>query len=324
MPSGKAVVMNANAHRGRYRKFIGLAVASAVGGLVLAGPALAAPKFGFTVTKVPSVTSIAPGGVVEYAITMTNTGEKTIQKQHFVSVSDPGADAPGPTLVGDPWPLETGDKATWIAKRTVPASTAVCGTTITNTATVTIAPPGQLKKASSRKRANAAWSFPVSATAANVVVAGGICPAPVTPSGTAGTAGTGGTVVGARPAALDLEKTGPAQMLAGGFVVFQVKVTNTGQADATNVILRDLPSRALLWRLVPTGATVSGRNAQWTIGTLAAGQSVTKTVSFRARLGASGQVCNTATASSDQAGAAVDRACVTVTAARRPATPVTG
>lgn len=329
--------MSAHAHRGRYAKFIGLAVASAAGGLIAVSPALGVGGNGkrdIELTKVASVATIIPGGVVQYDLKVKNTGELPIALKHL-NVVDPWADS-DPVFVGtddqDTGNLKVGKTALFQATKTFPTDLALCGTTAQNTAFAVVEPPGQngppadvqnssRKSSKSRKASNAAnndFAWVVKSATSGVLVTGGTCPVPppVVPSVAAATA--------LRPAALVVEKTGPARALAGGFVNFQIRVTNTGQTDAPNVVLADLPSRFLAWRSVPTGATVSGRNAEWAIGTLGAGQSVTKTVSFRARLSASGQVCNTATATSTTAGAALDRACVTVAAARRPATPVTG
>lgn len=345
-----------NAHRGRYRKYIGLAVAGAAGGLFVVGTAAAGsgqgekpekPDRGVMVTKTPSVTSVVPGGVVEYDIKVTNTGKLPIPEQ-FIKVTDPGADG-DPEFVridggNEKWPLKTDETAVYRAMKTVSLDVSQCGKPVTNTAYVSINTPvkeeegeedakgkkasaaGKRKALKARAKAVAEppWSMETSAQAA-VLVQGGTCPVPEPPVGPSSVVTPAATPVAAlRPAALGLEKVGPARALAGGFVAFQLRVTNSGQTDATDVVLRDTPPRALQWRAVPTGAKVSGSTAEWNLGTIGAGQTVTKTVRFRARLTASGRVCNTATVSSTNAGAALDRACVTVTTARRPATPVTG
>lgn len=296
------------------------------------------------ITKtVTSAATVEPGGTVSYTVTVTNNGWWDIPWDSL-KVSDPGAElSPNAAF---PTSLPVDASFSWTATKAIPASIDACGP-VSNTASVSVVPAGLPLTKAQRKRlakmskaqrtaflkrlkkvpngvaqaAPTGFIDPVpgnnSATAAGVTVAGGICET-VTAAGT--------PVVGLRPASAGLEvsKTGTARVVAGGNVVYRITVTNTGGADATGVVLNETPPGTLVWRAVPAGATRSGRNVSWNIGTLTAGQSVTKTVSFKMRRTATGRSCNVASATSTNAGSARDRACTTVSVARRPATPVTG
>jgi uncharacterized repeat protein (TIGR01451 family) len=297
-----------------------------------------------------SAATVEPGGTVSYTVTVTNNGWWDIP-WGSMKVDDPGA-----TLVPDatePPELLKGASFSWTATKPVAASTEVCGTTVTNTASVSVAaavPPlsiaqrKRLAKMSKAKRAAflervkkasngvaqqvlpTGFVDPVagnnSATAAGVLVTGGICPVdtPVTPASVP-------EVVAFRPAGaptLAVEKTGTARVLAGGNLLYRITVRNTGAEPATGVVLTDTPPGTMLWRAVPTGATRAGRTVSWNIGTLEGGQSVTASIRLKMRRTATGRSCNVASATSTNAGSARDRACTTVSVARRPATPVTG
>ena len=157
---------------------------------------------------------------------------------------------------------------------------------------------------------------PVTAAAAPILVAGAICNTPLTPA----------SVTALRPAAaaLTVAKTGPARALAGGRVTYRVTVTNNGSADATGVVLRDQPPGAMALVSKPAGSRMEGTAVLWDIGTIPAGQSVSKSIRFTARRTASGRKCNTAFVVATGVETAQARACTVVVAARRPVTPVTG
>ncbi len=319
-----------------------------------AARALAAPgcnrlvDLGITKTLTGPAT-VEPGGTVSYTVTVTNNGWWDLPAG-AMTVSDPGADLT-PT---DPSPaLKVGASFEWTATKPVAASTEVCGTTVTNTASVAVAaavPPlsiaqrkrlakmskakrtaflKRVKKASNGMAQAAPTGFvdPVagnnSATAAGVLVTGGICTTEettVTPASVPG-------VVAFRPAsapALAVNKTGTARVVAGGNLLYRITVTNAGTEAATGVVLNETPPGTMLWRAVPAGSTRSGRNVSWNIGTLEGGQSVTKSIRLKMRRTATGRSCNVASATSTNAGSARDRACTTVSVARRPVTPVTG
>jgi len=283
------------------------------------------------ISKVATQASVEPGGTVGYQIAVTNTGPLPLPTKNLV-VTDEGATVTPPA--SPPPFLEPGSSLLWGASKAVAADTALCGTNVANSASVTITPPVEPEDKVPAARESQVdmpedwWPYtswptgPVTAAAAGVPVSGGICPV-VTPSGTVTPAAA---PVAFRPAgaALSVTKTGPARMLAGGRVGYRITVTNTGSADATNVTLRDQAPGVFTVSTRPSGSTVSGRTIDWNIGTLAAGQSVTKTVRFVARRTASGRACNVALATATGVDAVRARACTTIVAARRPATPVTG
>lgn len=275
------------------------------------------------ITKTPTQATVEPGGTVGYQVAVTNTGPLPVPYE-LIEVTDEGAALTPPA--NPPEFLAPGASLLWGASKTAGSDVSVCGTNVTNTASVTVnvpqPPNGEPPKEMGRRMP--LYTFTPGAddvaTAVGIPVSGGICPVvapasiPVTP------------VTAFRPAgpALSVTKTGPARALRGGFVNFRVTVTNTGGATATGVTLSDTPARSMQWRAVPSGAKVSGATATWTIGDLAAGQSVSKIVRMRMRLTATGRSCNTALATATGLDQAQARACVTVVAARRPATPVTG
>lgn len=275
------------------------------------------------ITKTPTQATVAPGGTVGYQVAVTNTGPLPVPTE-FIEVKDEGATLTPPA--SPPEFLAPGASLLWGASRTAGSDASVCGTNVTNTASVTLnipAPDGEQPKELVRRMPIYTFTPGAddTATAAGVPISGGICPV-VTPSSTP--AAPVAAFRPASPATLSVTKTGPARALRGGFVNFRVTVTNTGGATATGVTLSDSPARAMAWRAVPAGATVSGTTASWAIGDLAAGQSVSKVVRFRMRTSATGRSCNTALATATGLESARARACVTVVAAQRPATPVTG
>lgn len=306
---------------------------------------------------VTSGASVVPGGTVSYTVTVTNNGWWDIPRT-ALEVTDPGA-----TLTADPTDpdvLAVGASFTWTATKTVPENTEVCGTEVTNTATVTVtgaAPPSlaalrRLKRSlkTNAKRSTGTqvvtpptgYEDPVpgndSATAAGVTVAGGICTpptppppvtppeTPVTPAGTPTPTGAPAVIVGLRPPgpALSVSKTGPARVLAGGIAAYRITLTNIGDATATGVKLRDLvpPGMTLVGK--PSGSSVSGKNVRWTLGDLAPNASVSATVRLRASRTIAGRRCNLARATSTNAAQVQDAACTTVRSVVGQRPPVTG
>lgn len=260
------------------------------------------------VSKGTGQTAVQPGGTVNYTIAVTNPGDFAVPGS-AISVVDPGATLGEPDSTGD---LAPGATRTWPASKSVALDPATCGTQVTNTASVFLEglPVGWVDSGAGAR----------SASATAVGVDGGICasqvqiqPQPEAP-------------VAFRPVtgALGISKTGPRSSLAGGRVTFQITVTNNGAGDLTGVVIRDQPPAAMLLTRVPTGATRTGGRVIWNIGTLASGQSVTKTVTVRMLRTIRGRSCNTATAIADGTDQVASRACTTVQAGRRPATPVTG
>lgn len=282
------------------------------------------------ITKTSTQTGVEPGGTITYTVRVTNPGPIPLPTS-FLTVADPGATTLTPPAEM-PKELKQGEFLDWTATKVLAADNALCNTNAENTASVTVMPPVNGQKPTAKRQNGGSWmpnytswpKDPVTATATPILISGGTCP-PVTPSSTP-VSPAAAPVSALRPAgpALSVEKTGPARALRGGFASYQVTVTNTGGATATGVTLSDTPARAMRWRAVPAGSTVSGTTATWAIGDLAAGQSVSKVVRFRMSTSASGRVCNTAVAAATGIESVRDRACTTIVAARRPATPVTG
>lgn len=288
-----------------------------------------------TIAKSSTQTGIEPGGTVNYLIRVTNPGPLALPTKNL-SVADPTATSLTPPAE-IPEMLKAGEFLDWAATKSVAADAALCGTNVDNTASVTITPPAmpEDKVQTARKKQNGEsqywWPYtswpegPVTAVAAAIPVTGAICN-PETPVTPAGTVTQAAAPVALRPAgpALSVTKTGPTRVLAGGRVGYRITVTNTGSADATNVTLRDQAPGVFTVSSRPSGSTVSGRTIDWNIGTLTPGQSVTKAVRFAARRTATGRACNVALATATGVDQVRDRACTTIVAARRPATPVTG
>ena len=111
----------------------------------------------------------------------------------------------------------------------------------------------------------------------------------------------GSTFVG-KPV-ITIDKTGPESAVIGQDVTYNIVVKNTGTAAAKNVVVTDP---------VPTGMShASGKSElSFDVGDLAPGQSKPLAVTFKANQ--RGKVCNTATASSSNAGKVSDDACTTV------------
>lgn len=98
---------------------------------------------------------------------------------------------------------------------------------------------------------------------------------------------------------LAIEKTGPATALLGSDVSYNVVVRNTGTSVAKNVVVTDP---------VPQG--MGGQPVTVNVGDLGPGQSRPITVTFKANQ--RGEVCNTATANSSNAGQVSARACTLI------------
>ncbi len=101
-------------------------------------------------------------------------------------------------------------------------------------------------------------------------------------------------------AQLGITKSGPATADINSMVTYQVTVSNTGSMTAKDVMINDA---------VPAG--MSGDAQSLSVGDLAAGESKSMSVTFRADR--TGQVCNTATASSSNAGNVSADACTLIT-----------
>jgi len=129
-----------------------------------------------------------------------------------------------------------------------------------------------------------------------------------TASAADGLSATSGTVTTrVRQPVLALTKTGRDVQYIGRELSYELTVTNTGDGEATDVVLRDvLPGDAAFVR-ASDGGRLSGGAVSWELGTLAPGGS--RTVSVVLRAGAAGLVRNAATASAhcaEDAGAEVE------------------
>ncbi len=103
--------------------------------------------------------------------------------------------------------------------------------------------------------------------------------------------------------ALAIDKTGPENAILGSDVTYNIVVKNTGTAIARGVVVTDA---------VPTGMSHSSGKSElsFEVGDLAPGQSKPLAVTFKANQ--RGKVCNTATATSSNAGKVSDDACTVV------------
>lgn len=102
---------------------------------------------------------------------------------------------------------------------------------------------------------------------------------------------------------LAIEKTAPENAILGAEVTYNLVVKNTGSAVARGVVVTDP---------VPTGMSHSSGKSEvsFTVGDLAPGQSKPLAVTFKANQ--RGKVCNTATATSSNAGKVSAEACTVV------------
>lgn len=129
-------------------------------------------------------------------------------------------------------------------------------------------------------------------------------------------------VTGVSTSTLTIAKVGPSTARAGTTVRYSIRVRNTSTTAATNVVVRDLlPGGYSLVRAVPGAGRAKGR-LTWQLGTLAAGAVRTITVSVRIDRTVSGQRCNNANASADNAPQVNARACSTILPVRRRILPV--
>lgn len=107
----------------------------------------------------------------------------------------------------------------------------------------------------------------------------------------------GATFVG--KATLTIDKSGPETAVLGADVTYNIVVRNTGSAIARNIVVTDA---------VPEG--MSGQPVTVNVGDLNPGQAKTIPVTFKTTK--RGKICNTATATSSNAGKISDEACTVV------------
>jgi uncharacterized repeat protein (TIGR01451 family) len=253
-----------------------------------------------TVAKTTPSTTVVPGGTVPYSITVTNPSAFPVPFS-AIAVTDDGATITPPVDTTD---LAPGAERVWTATK-VAGGTAACGTTVSNTAQVTLVglPEGYSPVTPGGS----------SSAAPGVTIAGGDCPVV-----TAGATTPDAAVAIAALPQLLVRKSGPAIARKGSAVTYKIKVTNRGPRAASNVVITDTPPRSMLIGGTPQGATRSGRTLTWALGDMAVGASRTVTVTLGMRLTASGTPCNTATATSSSAATARGKACTRIQAVRDP------
>jgi uncharacterized repeat protein (TIGR01451 family) len=90
---------------------------------------------------------------------------------------------------------------------------------------------------------------------------------------------------------LRLKKTGPAQARLGDIIQYQLEVTNTGSAEAAEVIVKDeLPDALLFLQGTPTER--GNKPLTWELGTIAAGR--TQRITYQVKADKSGEWTNNA------------------------------
>lgn len=126
--------------------------------------------------------------------------------------------------------------------------------------------------------------------------------------GLTATSNTTSTVI--KQAVLTIDKKCPDRLRIGQNMKFDIVVTNTGSAVATNTVVRDaIPAQARFVSATEGGA-VSGTDVVWNLGNLNPGQSRTLSVTFSG--GTQGALQNTASASATCANAVSDSCTVTL------------
>ena len=249
-----------------------------------------------TVAKTTASTTVLPGGTVPYTITVTNPSGFAVPFS-AIAVSDDGATIVPPADTTD---LAAGASRTWTATKVAADGTTACGTTVANTAQVTLSglPAGY----------RAITPAGASSTASPVTIGGGICDAVIVPQG---------QISAAARAVLSVRKSGPAIARRGSGVTYRIRVTNSSAATATDVVITDTPPGAMRIAGTSPGATRQGRTISWAIGDLAPGASRTVSVMVGVRATASGTTCNIAAAGAGNADSASGKACTRVQATRR-------
>jgi uncharacterized repeat protein (TIGR01451 family) len=122
------------------------------------------------------------------------------------------------------------------------------------------------------------------------------CNVAVATSANAGTVQDDACTVVVQPG-VKLVKSGDAEQLITKEARYRITASNTGDVDLTNVVVSD--SAPAQTRIVSaTGATVSGNNATWNVGTLKAGES--KNFDLVLTSTQPGRWCNSATVTTQQ------------------------
>jgi uncharacterized repeat protein (TIGR01451 family) len=237
-------------------------------------------------------------------------GEPVSTKNNSVDVSDAfnGAAAPGTLLDGG---NDITASQIFTYSRTVDVPASGC-TTFPNIAYV-ISPDGLNKN--DNASVEACRQAP---PASNPPASGSTTPQPNPVSAVLGT-------VVAPKAKLSVSKTGPRAATAGQIVTYTIRVKNTGKANATAVVLRDLLPNGYSLAKKIKGASFKAGSLRWTFGTLAPGRTKTVKASFRIDRTIGGRRCNVAAASARGVAVVRDTACTRIAAVAGTVEPaVTG
>lgn len=98
------------------------------------------------------------------------------------------------------------------------------------------------------------------------------------------------------PVDLAIEKTGPATIIAGTAVTYDITVTNLGQGNSSGAIVTDAVPAAITGPTASSGnCTVTGQNVECLVPPLAVGGTFTFTITGTAAAGTTGNIQNTAT-----------------------------
>lgn len=228
-----------------------------------------------SIAKTSDAETYAPGDVVTYTLTVTNTGGAAVARERIV-VSDPSLADLAPLGATTGW-LQPGQSTSWVGTRTLTA--AECGTLV-NTATVALTP----------KKNGGTDTVPGNDTATRTVVVGGgacvvtpppaaVVPAAMSPAVVAPPVTSAGKPVCPRPTLAAVVR-GPANPKGGTTARYHVTIRTTG-VTASKVTLRlALPAG---FSLPGTGnvARLRGGDLVVGIGTLRRGSPHTVPVALR-------------------------------------------
>jgi len=151
-------------------------------------------------------------------------------------------------------------------------------------------PAGQSRKMTARVKASKTGTFN---NTANATADGGL------------KASAKAKVVVRQPV-LAIEKSAPDKIFAGRQIEYTVKVTNTGDTDAKNVMISDGVPATTTFVSASGGGRLANNSVSWSLGTLAPKQS--KSVKMTVRANQIGKVTNAAAASGDCAEAVTAKA----------------
>jgi uncharacterized repeat protein (TIGR01451 family)/fimbrial isopeptide formation D2 family protein len=230
--------------------------------------ALPSPLADISVVKVATPAAILKGGQTSFAITVHNAGPSIARS---VTLSD--AMPAGLSLVS-----ATG------------TGCVTAGATVTCALADLAAGGDSLVTVLANGTVNGSWPNTATATTPTPQPVGGGAP----DSGSA-------TVIVGPVSDLQLGKTAPAQVAAGGDLTWTLSVTNAGPDPATNVTIDDpLPSGTTFVSASP-GCTLAAGVVHCAVGDLVVGQSATRTITTTVPLAlADTTVLNTATTTGDQ------------------------